>query len=96
MRRGNPRFAGGAAKANQPLLDTVRLIADAHDATSAQIALAWVIAQSGRLGIPVVPIPGTKHAARVAENAGALDVTLSAAELASLSALAGQVVGARY
>jgi aryl-alcohol dehydrogenase-like predicted oxidoreductase len=96
MRRLNPRFADGAAKANQPLLDTVHSIADARAATPAQIALAWVIAQSDRLGIPVVPIPGTKRAARVEENARAVDVALSAAELAALGALAGQAVGARY
>jgi aryl-alcohol dehydrogenase-like predicted oxidoreductase len=96
MRRRNPRFAGGAAKANQPLLDTVRSIAGARDSTPAQIALAWVIAQSDRLGIPVVPIPGTKRAARVEENARAVDVPLSTAELATLGRLADHVVGARY
>jgi aryl-alcohol dehydrogenase-like predicted oxidoreductase len=96
MRRRNPRFAGGAAKANQPLLDTVRSIADARAATPAQIALAWVIAQSDRLGIPVVPIPGTKRPARVEENARAVDVALSAAELTTLGRLADHVVGARY
>jgi aryl-alcohol dehydrogenase-like predicted oxidoreductase len=96
MRRSNPRFATGAAEANQPMLSTVRSIAAAHDATPAQVSLAWVIAQGGRLGIPVVPIPGTKHAARVEENAGAVDVALSAAELAALGALADGVAGARY
>jgi aryl-alcohol dehydrogenase-like predicted oxidoreductase len=78
------------------MLNTVRSIAAAHGATPAQVSLAWVIAQSGRLGIPVVPIPGTKHAARVEENARAADVALSAAELAALGALADGVVGARY
>ena len=96
MRRLNPRFADGAAKANQPLLDTVRSIAGARAATPAQIALAWVIAQSNRLGIPVVPIPGTKRAARMEENARAVDIALSAADLATLSRLADHVVGARY
>jgi aryl-alcohol dehydrogenase-like predicted oxidoreductase len=55
-----------------------------------------VIAQGDRLGIPVVPIPGTKHAARVRENARAADIALSATELATLGALADGVVGARY
>ena len=96
MRRRNPRFADGAAKANRPLLDTVRSIAGARAATPAQIALAWVIAQSDRLGIPVVPIPGTKRAARVEENARAVDIALSAADLATLGRLAEHVVGARY
>jgi aryl-alcohol dehydrogenase-like predicted oxidoreductase len=96
MRRLNPRFADGAAKANQPLLDTVRSIAGARDSSPAQIALAWVIAQSDRLGIPVVPIPGTKRPARVEENARAVDIALSAADLATLGRLADHVVGARY
>jgi aryl-alcohol dehydrogenase-like predicted oxidoreductase len=95
MRRLNPRFADGAAKANQPLLDTVRSIADARDSTLAQIALARVIALSDRLGIPVVPIPGTKRAARMEENARAVDVALSTAELATLGRLADHV-GSRY
>jgi aryl-alcohol dehydrogenase-like predicted oxidoreductase len=96
MRRINPRFANGAAGANQPLLDAVRSIADDHDATPAQVSLAWVMAQSDRLGIPVVPIPGTKRVDRVEENARAVDLELSPAELASLGRLADGVVGARY
>ena len=52
-----------------------------------------MIAQSGRLGIPVVPIQGTKHAARVEENARAVDTELSTAALGSLDALTDDVVG---
>jgi aryl-alcohol dehydrogenase-like predicted oxidoreductase len=96
MRLSNPRFADGAAEANQPILATVGSIAEVHDVTPAQVSLAWVIAQSDRLGIPVVPIPGTKHAVRVEENARAVSVELNAAELASLGALADRVDGARY
>jgi aryl-alcohol dehydrogenase-like predicted oxidoreductase len=77
-------------------IDTVRSIAEAHDATPAQVSLAWVIAPGDRLGIPVVPIPGTKRAARVEENARATDAALSTTELACLGTLADGVVGARY
>ena len=55
-----------------------------------------MLAQGDQLGIPVVPIPGTKHAARVEENVRAAAIELSAAELPALSALADGVVGARY
>jgi aryl-alcohol dehydrogenase-like predicted oxidoreductase len=88
--------AHGAAQANQPIADAVRSIADARGAAAAQIALAWVSAQSARLGVPVVPIPGTKRVKWLRQNAQATDITLTDDELAVLDALAAQVVGARY
>jgi aryl-alcohol dehydrogenase-like predicted oxidoreductase len=59
-----------------------------------QVALAWVLAQ----GNDIVPIPGTKRSERVDENVGALDVTLSADEVARLSAALppGAAAGTRY
>jgi aryl-alcohol dehydrogenase-like predicted oxidoreductase len=62
----------------------------------AQVALAWVYAQADRLGVPVVPIPGTKRIKWLEQNVAALDVTLTPAELAQLDPLASQVTGARY
>jgi aryl-alcohol dehydrogenase-like predicted oxidoreductase len=96
FRAHNPRFAADAAAANQAIADAVSQVADARGVAPAQIALAWVSQQSGRLGVPVVPIPGTKRVRWLEQNVGALDITLTAAELAVLDPLGDQVVGARY
>ena len=96
FRRRNPRFSGAAGAANLAIVEAVREVADAKGAAPAQIALAWVYAQADRLGVPVVPIPGTKRAKWLEQNVAALDVELSAGELAVLDPLAQQVVGARY
>jgi aryl-alcohol dehydrogenase-like predicted oxidoreductase len=89
FRRSQPRFQAEALAANQAIVDAVRRVADAHQATPAQVALAWLLAQ----GDDVVPIPGTKRVHRVEENAGAADLTLTAADLEALDAL--EAVGAR-
>ena len=86
-----PRFQADALAANQTLVATVRTVAERHGATPAQIALAWVLAQ----GRYVVPIPGTKTPTYLADNAGAADVTLTAADLAELDALP-ETSGGRY
>jgi aryl-alcohol dehydrogenase-like predicted oxidoreductase len=95
-RRRLARFSADAAAANQAIADTVRKIADARGVTAGQVAIAWTAAQSGRLGIPVVPIPGTKRLRWIEENAAALDVQLTDSDLAALEPLAAQVTGARY
>jgi aryl-alcohol dehydrogenase-like predicted oxidoreductase len=74
----------------------VRRVAEAKDVTPAQVALAWVHSQATRLGVPVVPIPGTKRVTWLEQNVAALDVELSADELMTLDKLGEQVVGARY
>ncbi|HUA29559.1 MAG TPA: aldo/keto reductase [Streptosporangiaceae bacterium] len=91
-----PRFAGSAAEANQAIADAVRRVADAKGLQPAQVALAWVHGQGERLGIPVVPIPGTKRVKWLEQNVAALDVTLTSDDLAILDPLGDQVVGARY
>jgi aryl-alcohol dehydrogenase-like predicted oxidoreductase len=96
FRGHNPRFAGAAGAANQAIADAVRRVAEAKGVTPAQVALAWVHGQGERLGIPVVPIPGTKRVKWLEQNVAALDVTLTADELAILDPLGDQVVGARY
>ncbi len=96
FRSRNPRFAGEAVAANLAIVEAVRDVADAKGAAPAQIALAWVSAQADRLGVPVVPIPGTKRVKWLEQNVASLDLTLSADELAVLDPLAQQVVGARY
>ena len=96
FRSRNARFAGGAAAANQKIADAVRAVAGAHGVTPAQVAIAWVYAQADRLGVPVVPIPGTKRVKWLEQNVAALDVTLSPADLGRLDPLADEVTGARY
>ncbi|MGP3685879.1 aldo/keto reductase [Streptomyces sp. IBSNAI002] len=97
FRRHQPRFTGENAKTNAALLAPVREVAAAHGASPAQIALAWV-QQRARVhqGLTVVPIPGTRRAARLRENAAAARITLTAAELALLEPIASRVVGDRY
>jgi aryl-alcohol dehydrogenase-like predicted oxidoreductase len=96
FRAGNPRFAGGAADTNRVIADAVRAVADRKGVAPAQVALAWVYGRSAQLGVPVVPIPGTKRVKWLEQNVAALDVSLDADDLAVLNPLADQVVGSRY
>jgi aryl-alcohol dehydrogenase-like predicted oxidoreductase len=96
FRRRNPRFRGQAGQDNQAIADTVRKVADAKGVPPAQVALAWVYAQEERLGVPMAPIPGTKRIKWLEQNVAALDITLTADELALLDPLGSQVAGARY
>src|SRR5258707_6611746 len=96
FRSRNPRFTGAAGEANQAIADAVRRVAEARGVAPAQVALAWVHGAGKRLGVPVVPIPGTKRIKCLEQNVGALDVTLSDSELAVLDPLGAQVAGARY
>ena len=93
-RRQNPRFQGENFRKNLALVDRIRELAAAKRVTASQLALAWVLAR----GDDVVPIPGTRHRARVEENAAAAAVRLSPEELAQLDAMAprGAAAGARY
>ncbi len=96
FRAALPRFEGDAAARNRVLLTVIERIADDHDATVAQVALAWVDAQQEPLGIPIVAIPGTKRRRWLEENVAARDVALGEDDVADLDGLAGEVVGARY
>jgi aryl-alcohol dehydrogenase-like predicted oxidoreductase len=91
-RHKNPRFQGENFQKNLDLAARVQALAREKGCTAAQLALAWLLSR----GKDVVPIPGSTRAERVAENAGALDVQLSAADIASLDALAPTVAGERY
>jgi aryl-alcohol dehydrogenase-like predicted oxidoreductase len=95
FRRKIPRFAEEAADANQAVVAAVQLVATVLEATPAQVALAWLLAQGKRLGLPVVPIPGTRKAHRIDENLGALSVELTPAQIEALDAAADAVVGSR-
>jgi aryl-alcohol dehydrogenase-like predicted oxidoreductase len=93
-RRRHPRFAAENIAANLTLVDRVKAIAAKTNSTPGQLVLAWLLAQ----GNDIVPIPGTKRAARLHENIGALSVRLSAADLAAIEQAVpvGAVAGLRY
>lgn len=90
-----PRFGDEALDANQAVVAAVREVASGLDATPAQVALAWLFAQGQRLGISVVPIPGTRKTHRIDENLGALSLQLGTAQLEMLDQAAAAVVGSR-
>jgi aryl-alcohol dehydrogenase-like predicted oxidoreductase len=91
FRKNNPRFQRDAMDANEALVERVRAVAGRHASTPAQVALAWLLAQ----GDHIVPIPGTRRAERLEENAAAADLRLTAEDLAELDALP-DAVGSRY
>ena len=94
-RRNFPRFDEANLAANIRLVDAVRQVADAENLTLAQVALAWVYASGRRLGVPVVPIPGTRKAHRIDENVTAISLTLSEESLSLLDGLYAGVEGER-
>jgi len=89
-----PRFTAEARAANQALVDLLGRIAKDKEATPAQTALGWLLAQRPW----IVPIPGTRCLERLEENLGALEVQLTPGDLAAIDAAAAEitVVGARY
>jgi aryl-alcohol dehydrogenase-like predicted oxidoreductase len=93
-RRSSPRFQGENFARNLALVAKVESLANDKHCTAAQLALAWVLAR----GEHVVPIPGTKRIATLEENIAALEVSLSAAELAEIEAIfpPNAATGARY
>ena len=91
FRRALPRFQQDQLRANLAIVGAVRAVAERVGATPAQVALAWVLSK----GDMIVPIPGTKRLTYLADNLGAVSVTLSATDLAELDALPAPE-GARY
>ena len=93
-RRTHPRFQGENFEKNLKLADHIRDLAREKGCTPAQLALAWVMAQ----GEDVVPIPGTKRRAYLDDNAGAVNVTLTADELRRVDEVLpkGATAGLRY
>ncbi len=93
-RRTSPRFQSENFQRNLELVERVRDVAAQKRCTAAQLVLAWLLAQ----GEDIVPIPGTKRREYLKENVGALEVTLTEADLARLAEIAplGAAAGARY
>ena len=81
-RRSQPRFQDANAEHNARIADTIRAFAQRKGCSPAQLAIAWVLAQDEY----ILPIPGMKRRTHLADNLGALDVTLSRAELDELTA----------
>ncbi|WP_176470272.1 aldo/keto reductase [Terribacillus saccharophilus] len=89
-----PRFTPEALEANQSMVELLEDVAQQKNATPAQIALAWLLAQKDW----IVPIPGTTKRERLTENLGAAAIDLSADELSQISTAASKIelLGARY
>jgi aryl-alcohol dehydrogenase-like predicted oxidoreductase len=89
-----PRFTHEARRVNQTYVDVLHTIAQRKGATTAQVALAWVMAQRPW----IVPIPGTTKVARLEENVAAQALKLAAEDLRTIEAAAAQITaqGARY
>jgi aryl-alcohol dehydrogenase-like predicted oxidoreductase len=89
-----PRFTAEALKANQALIDLLGKVAEQKNATPAQIALAWLLAQKPW----IVPIPGTTKQHRLVENNGAANIELTADDLREINNAAAEITvqGARY
>jgi aryl-alcohol dehydrogenase-like predicted oxidoreductase len=93
-RRNAPRFQGENFQKNLDLVKKIEQLAAAKGCTPSQLALAWVLSQ----GEDTVPIPGTKRVAYLDDNLGAVNVRLTAAEMAQIDAIlpAGAASGERY
>lgn len=94
-----PRFqAGGNLERNLALVERLAQIAREKNATVAQIAIAWVMAQNARTGAAIMPLVGARRRERLQESLGALDVQLTTQDLARLESIlpADAVAGARY
>ena len=94
FRRNHPRFQGENFQKNLDLVREVEKMAEEKGCTTAQLALAWVLAQ----GDDIVPIPGTKHVKYLDQNIAALDVKLGDGDLERLDAILppGAAAGERY
>jgi aryl-alcohol dehydrogenase-like predicted oxidoreductase len=94
IRSRNPRFTAEAIKANRAVVELLERIGAEKDATPAQIALAWLLAQKPW----IVPIPGSRKLERLEENNGAVDIELTPDDLSEIKTAMSQitVVGDRY
>ncbi len=94
FRAASPRFSGDNLAHNLALVEALRDLAEAKGATVAQLAIAWVLAQ----GEEIVPLVGARRRERLAEALGALDVSLSAEDLAAIETVVpdGAAAGSRY
>ncbi|MBS2039583.1 aldo/keto reductase [bacterium] len=94
IRKNNPRFTPEAIRANRVVIDLLERIGGERNATPAQVALAWLLAQKPW----IVPIPGSRKVERLEENLGAASLALSAQDLSNIRQALTQitVIGNRY
>jgi aryl-alcohol dehydrogenase-like predicted oxidoreductase len=94
LRSRNPRFTPEAIKANQTIIDLLARIGEQKQATPAQIALAWLLAQKPW----IVPIPGSRKIERLEENIGAVNVNLTEGDLREIESAISNltILGDRY
>lgn len=94
FRSGTERM-GQSWDANQQIVDIVAEVARRHDATNAQVALAWILHRAAELGVSAVPIPGSRQSERNLENLGALNLSLDADDMSRLDEIRSLVEGTR-
>lgn len=93
--RGRTERMGAGWAANQQVLATLAGVASEVGATSAQVALAWLLHTAGRLGVACVPIPGSRSSTRMIENLHAATIDLTTDQMARLDQIAAHVHGGR-
>ena len=93
--RGSTSRMGEAWDANQKIVEIVAEVARRHDATNAQVALAWLLHRAAQMGVSAVPIPGSRKPERALENLGAVDLRLDADDMTQLDSIRSLVEGSR-
>lgn len=93
--RGSTSRMGEAWDANQKVIQIVAEVAERHDATNAQVALAWLLHRAAHMEVSAVPIPGSRKPERALENLGALDLSLDGEDMSRLDWIRSLVEGTR-
>ena len=93
--RGGTSRMGEAWDANQKIVEIVAEVAERHDATNAQVALAWLLHRAAHMEVSAVPIPGSRKPERALENLGALDLSLDGEDMSRLDWIRSLVEGTR-
>ena len=96
FRKSQPRLQADVIESNRELVAEIERVAGTLEASAAQVALSWILAQAARWDIAVVPIPGTKRVRYLEQNVGALAVKLPAEAMGRLDALAARARGVRH
>ena len=98
FRAHSPRFQGENVDKNLALVEALRIIANVKGASVAQIAIAWVAAQGNNHGGDIVPLVGSRRRSQLDEALGAIDVTLTSADLSAIEQAIpkGAAAGSRY